>query len=66
MHQAAAKIPEPMQKDKILALVMFGDPGLNSGEAKPLPPVLVKKLWENCAVGDPVSLFRVQFIEVGY
>jgi hypothetical protein len=56
MHQAASKIPEDLQKDKILALVMFGDPGLNSGEAKPLPPVLVKKLWENCAVGDPVSI----------
>lgn len=51
--------------DKILAMVMFGDPGLNlqSGKAaadfdqsyQPFPTPLYKKLREFCANGDPVS-----------
>jgi hypothetical protein len=57
MRVAAPKIPEAIQRDKILAVVMFGDPGLKKrmGAALvPLPPALQTKLFENCAVGDPV------------
>jgi cutinase len=47
--------------DRVLALVMFGDPGYQgqtgpSPDALPtLPPVLFERLRENCAPGDPVS-----------
>jgi hypothetical protein len=57
MRVAAPKIPEAIQRNKILAVVMFGDPGLKKRMGMtltPLPSALQTKLFENCAIGDPV------------
>jgi cutinase len=56
MRRAATAIPLNIQQTKILALVMFGDPGMKNPTRGQFPPVLQAKLFENCAVGDPVSL----------
>jgi cutinase len=53
MHAAAPKMEEAIQK-KILAAVMFGDPGLGPQNTK-FPPILQERLYENCAPADPVS-----------
>jgi hypothetical protein len=54
MRGAAPKIPDSIQQNKILAVVMFGDPGLRR-LSKELPAPLQSRLFENCAPGDPVS-----------
>ena len=46
---------------KIVALVMFGDPGFKRSEIPPgrfipFPATLEAKLRENCSPGDPVRL----------
>jgi len=54
MRLAAPKIPANILP-KILALVMFGDPGLRSGRfGTPFPAPLQGRLFENCAPKDPV------------
>jgi cutinase len=61
MHNAAAKIPAALHP-RIVAAVMFGDPGNTGPAAKsPLggtvpvfPKALADRLMENCAKGDPV------------
>lgn len=53
MRGAAPKIPDSIQQNKILAVVMFGDPGLRR-LSKEFPAPLQSRLFENCAVGDPV------------
>jgi pimeloyl-ACP methyl ester carboxylesterase len=61
MHNAAAKLPEALHP-RVIAVVMFGDPGNMGPTAKsPLggtvpvfPKVLANRLMENCAKGDPV------------
>jgi Cutinase len=57
MRLAAPKIPAVLHS-KILALVMFGDPGLRGGKSA-FPGKLDSKLYENCAQGDPVCWKRV-------
>jgi cutinase len=52
MHQAAAHIPAAIQ-ERVVAMVMFGDPGLKS--ASKFPALLQGRTLENCAVGDYVS-----------
>jgi type IV secretory pathway VirJ component len=52
MHSAAARIPTAIQQ-KIVAMVMFGDPGLKRNSK--FPPLLQSRTLENCAVGDYVS-----------
>jgi cutinase len=52
VRAAAKDIPVDIQS-KIVALVMFGDPGLKRGER--FAPALEAKLLENCAQGDMVS-----------
>jgi hypothetical protein len=54
MRRAAPSIPSSILQSKILALVMFGDPGMKIS-TRQFPPVMQAKLFENCAVGDPVS-----------
>jgi cutinase len=49
MHGAAPKIPENIQK-KIVALVMYGDPGRKRNQK--FPGELQARLFENCAKGD--------------
>jgi cutinase len=51
MRGAAPKIPTELQS-KIIAMVMFGDPGLKRGSK--FPDSFQAKLMENCAPGDPV------------
>jgi cutinase len=46
---------------KIVAVVMFGDPGFKGTEIPPgrfipLPALLQEKLRQNCSPGDPVRL----------
>lgn len=54
MHNAAPKIPAAIQQ-KVVALVMFGDPELRNGpKGMKFPPVLEGRLLENCAEGDMV------------
>jgi len=61
MHNAAAKLPEALHP-RVVAVVMFGDPGNMGPTAKsPLggtvpvfPKALANRLMENCAKGDPV------------
>jgi cutinase len=53
MHSAAKNSPSAIQ-NKILAVVMYGDPGLKSGQV--FPPKLQSKLLENCEVRDSVSV----------
>jgi cutinase len=61
MHQAAAQI-SPDLYPRIVALVMFGDPGNKGPSAKSpmggtvpkFPAPLAGKVKENCAKGDPV------------
>jgi cutinase len=61
MHDAAAKL-DPSVFPRIVAVVMFGDPGNKGpGALSPLggkvavfPADLQAKLKENCATGDPV------------
>jgi hypothetical protein len=61
MHYAAAGIPSKLY-NRIVAVVMFGDPGNRGpnaispfGDVTPaFPPRLADKLRENCAIGDPV------------
>ncbi|KAF2399443.1 cutinase-domain-containing protein [Trichodelitschia bisporula] len=62
MHTAAVKL-DPAVKPKIVALVMFGDPGnkgpnalspLNCDKVPVFPADLAAKLKENCEKGDPV------------
>jgi cutinase len=58
MRQAVPAIPDDIAQEKVVSLVMFGDPGLKmrpNKTATAFSEVLQKKLWENCAVGDPVS-----------
>ncbi|KAF2436099.1 alpha/beta-hydrolase [Tothia fuscella] len=52
MRRATPSIPPGMQQSKILAMAMFGDPGLKRNSQ--FPATLQAKLLENCAVGDPV------------
>lgn len=52
MHAAAKNISADIQS-KIVALVMFGDPAMRSGQK--FPAALEAKLLENCAEGDMVS-----------
>jgi cutinase len=52
MHSAAARIPAAIQQ-KIVAMVMFGDPFLKRNTK--FPPLLQSRTLENCAVGDYVS-----------
>jgi hypothetical protein len=60
MHYAAVNISATIQSS-ILAVVMFGDPALNF-PTPALGPVLQSRLWENCAMGDPVrrALFSLE------
>jgi cutinase len=63
--------PDPRPKldpdviPKIVAVVMFGDPGFRvttgamSRFMPQFPPPLQSKLKENCAAGDPVSDYKV-------
>jgi cutinase len=51
MRNAAPKIPKSLYP-KVIALAMFGDPGLKRGQK--FPEELQPKLFENCAPGDPV------------
>lgn len=61
MHTAAPKIPASLYP-RIVAVVMFGDPGNKgpntkspSGGTVPVfPTILGNRLMENCASGDPV------------
>lgn len=52
MHSAASRIPASIQQ-KIVAMVMFGDPGLKRNTK--FPPLLQSRTLENCAIGDYVS-----------
>jgi cutinase len=52
MHSAASRIPASIQQ-KIVAMVMFGDPSLKSKSK--FPALLQSRTLENCAVGDFVS-----------
>jgi cutinase len=52
MRSAAPKLPEALHS-KIVALVMFGDPGLRA-MGRGFPADLQAKLYENCGPGDPV------------
>jgi len=52
MHSAAVKFDETMLK-KVVAAVMFGDPGFRSANGFPTP--IQARLKENCHPGDPVS-----------
>jgi cutinase len=52
MRNAAPKIPKSIYP-KIIAMAMFGDPGLKRGQK--FPEELQSKLFENCAPGDPVK-----------
>jgi len=66
MHFASPDI-DPSLYHRIVALVMFGDPGNRGpdvvsvlpegGITPPFPHRLAWKLKENCAVGDPVRNF---------
>jgi Cutinase len=68
MHFSSLKIPTNLY-DKIIALVMFGDPGNKgpgavspSGGITPqFPKALQAKTKENCVDGDPVSFTNVAF-----
>jgi hypothetical protein len=51
MHAAASKI-DPSIQQKIIAVVMYGDPGRSRMK---FPDVLQRRLFENCAKGDFVS-----------
>jgi cutinase len=51
MNSAAKRIPATTQKDKIKALVMFGDPSQHSEH---FTPTLTSKLYENCEACDSV------------
>jgi cutinase len=61
MHSAAVKLPADLHP-RVVAVVMFGDPGNMGPSAKsPLggtvsvfPRALANRLMENCAKGDPV------------
>jgi len=61
MHSAAAQL-DPSLYPRIVALVMFGDPGnrgpnVNSplgGKVPAFPDALAQKLKQNCEKGDPV------------
>jgi hypothetical protein len=69
MHFASPSI-DPALYPRIVALVMFGDPGnrganvvsvLPEGGITPaFPDTLAQKLKENCAAGDPVSQTQAQ------
>jgi cutinase len=59
MHQAAARIPAAIQ-ERVVAMVMFGDPGLKS--ASKFPALLQGRTLENCAVGDYVSGVKKKFV----
>ena len=48
MHATAPKIDSSIQQ-KIIAVVMYGDPGRTS---QPFPGVLRSRVFENCAKGD--------------
>jgi hypothetical protein len=64
IHFASPSI-QPSLFPRIVALVMFGDPGNrgpnvtsplgDGGITPPFPDALAQKLKENCAIGDPVS-----------
>jgi cutinase len=55
MHSAAAKF-EPAVLSKVVAAVMFGDPGFKRAtSATGFPSSIQTKLMENCNPGDPVS-----------
>jgi cutinase len=51
MHSAAAKISPAIQQ-RIVAVVMYGDPGRTRQK---FPATLQSRLFENCAKGDFVS-----------
>jgi cutinase len=55
MRRAAPAISPSIQQSKILAVVMFGDPGLKNPARGQFSPMIQTRLFENCAVGDPVS-----------
>jgi hypothetical protein len=52
--RSAAPALSASVQEKILAVVMFGDPGMRM-RGRELPPILQGRLFENCANGDPVS-----------
>lgn len=56
MHGASEDIPEELF-DRIVALVMFGDPYLRYSSGSGFPEPLEQKLLQNCAEGDAVSLY---------
>jgi len=60
MRMAAPKIPAAIHS-KILALEMFGDPGLRGGRLSSFPGDLTSRLYENCAKGDPVCTTGTEF-----
>jgi len=54
MHAAAAKFDQAAIS-KVVAAVMFGDPGFKTATAKtPFPAPIQMRLMENCNPGDPV------------
>jgi cutinase len=54
MRAASVKLNPAILPD-IVALVMFGDRGMRDMNITQFPPVLQKRLHENCAPRDPVS-----------
>jgi hypothetical protein len=65
MHNAIVKLPESLHS-RIIALIMFGDPGNKNkpgalalsplgGTVPDIPSALRDKVKQNCAPGDPVS-----------
>jgi hypothetical protein len=61
MHSAAAKL-DPALFERVVALVLYGDPGNRGpnvksplgGTVPPFPEVLANRVQENCAKQDPV------------
>jgi hypothetical protein len=55
MHDVAPKLDNAVAQSRIIAFVMYGDPGRRMGK---LSGPLQSKVFENCAQGDFVSLIR--------
>jgi hypothetical protein len=56
MHMASANLSLDVFP-RVVALVMFGDPGFKENtRVRAFPVYLGSRLLENCAEGDPVSL----------
>jgi cutinase len=48
---------------RVVALVMFGDPGFKENtRVRAFPVYLGSRLLENCAEGDPVSVFCLVYL----